>query len=170
MIPAGGIFTGSDAVDMIGIGASAVQVATRFTITKESGLPDKAKQAYFEANEEDIILNTISPTGYPMRMLSQSPCIGSGSKPNCESMGYILDREGTCSYIEAYRLAKEKQPDKISVMDKTCLCTQMRSYKTWTCGQLTSRLKETSQRMDDGTYRQLTTEEVFNDYLYSTTE
>lgn len=170
VIPAGGIFTGSDAVDMIGIGASAVQVATRFTITKESGLPDKAKQAYFEANEEDIILNTISPTGYPMRMLSQSPCIGSGSKPNCESMGYILDREGTCSYIEAYRLAKEKQPDKISVMDKTCLCTQMRSYKTWTCGQLTSRLKETSQRMDDGTYRQLTTEEVFNDYLYSTTE
>ncbi|MBT7888629.1 MAG: nitronate monooxygenase, partial [Deltaproteobacteria bacterium] len=94
--------------------------------------------------------------------------IGAGTKPNCESMGYILDREGDCSYIEAYRQAKEQQPDNISVKDKTCLCTQMRGYNTWTCGHLTSRLKETSQRADDGIYRQLTTEEVFNDYRYGT--
>ena len=168
VIPAGGIFTGSDAVNLIEAGASAVQVATRFTVTKESGLPDKAKQAYFEAKEEDIVVNLVSPTGYPMRMLTQSPCIGAGTKPNCESMGYILDREGDCSYIEAYRQAKEQQPDNISVKDKTCLCTQMRGYNTWTCGHLTSRLKETSQRADDGIYRQLTTEEVFNDYRYGT--
>jgi len=170
VIPAGGIFTGSDAVDFIETGASAVQVATRFTVTKESGLPDKAKQAYFKAKEEDIVVNLVSPTGYPMRMLTQSPCIGAGSKPNCESMGYILDREGNCSYIEAYQKAKELQPDNISVKEKTCLCTQMRAYKTWTCGHLTSRLKETSQLMDDGTYRELTTEEVFNDYLHGTSK
>ncbi len=168
VIPAGGIFTGSDAVELIEAGASAVQVATRFTITKESGLPEKAKQAYFEAKEEDIVVNLVSPTGYPMRMLAQSPCIGAGIKPNCESMGYILDREGNCSYIEAYQQAKELQPDNISVKEKTCLCTQMRAYRTWTCGHSTSRLKETSQRMDDGTFRILTTEEVFNDYLYGT--
>ncbi|MBU2647510.1 nitronate monooxygenase [bacterium] len=168
VIPAGGIFTGSDAVKMMEIGASGVQVATRFTVTKESGLPDKAKQAYFEAREEDIIVNGVSPTGYPMRMLAQSPCIGAGTKPNCESMGYILDRDGVCSYIEAYRQAKESQPDHISINDKTCLCTQMRSYNTWTCGHLTSRLKETSHRNEDGIYQQLTVEEVFNDYRYNT--
>ncbi len=170
VIPAGGIFTGSDAVELMEVGAAGVQVATRFTVTKESGLPDKAKQAYFKAREEDIVVNLVSPTGYPMRMLSQSPCIGSGTKPNCESMGYVLDREGVCAYIEAYRKAKEQQPDKVSVKDKTCLCTQMRGYNTWTCGQTTSRLKQTSNQSEDGTYQLLTTEEVFNDYLYSTNQ
>src|SRR5512139_195906 len=47
VIAAGGIFTGSDAAGFLERGASAVQVATRFTVTKECGLPDKAKQEYF---------------------------------------------------------------------------------------------------------------------------
>jgi nitronate monooxygenase len=34
-----------------------VQVATRFTVTKECGLPDDVKQDYFKANEEDIEVN-----------------------------------------------------------------------------------------------------------------
>lgn len=105
-----------------------------------------------------------------MRMLSNSPCIGKGIKPNCESMGYILDREGVCSYIEAYRQAKEENPDNVSVKEKTCLCTQMRAYNTWTCGHTTSRLKQTSSQATNGTYQELTTEEVFNDYRYSTNQ
>lgn len=168
VIPAGGIFTGSDAVNMINIGASAVQVATRFTVTKESGLPNKVKQKYFAANEEDIVVNLVSPTGYPMRMLSQSPCIGAGVRPNCESFGYILDREGNCAYIDAYNREAAKDKDKISVMDKTCLCSQMRNYNTWTCGHYTYRLKETTQFMPNGLYKELTVEDVFNDYLFST--
>lgn len=168
VLPAGGIFTGSDGVDMMNIGASGIQVATRFTVTTESGLPDKVKQAFFKAKEEDIVVNMVSPTGYPMRMLAQSPCIGAGTKPNCESMGYVLDREGTCAYIDAYRKAKEENPDNISVKDKTCLCTQMRAYNTWTCGQTTSRLKETTNQDSSGSYQLLSVEEVFNDYRYST--
>jgi NAD(P)H-dependent flavin oxidoreductase YrpB (nitropropane dioxygenase family) len=39
VIPAGGIFTGSDAVSFLETGAAAVQVATRFTVTEECGLP-----------------------------------------------------------------------------------------------------------------------------------
>lgn len=166
VLPAGGIFTGAEAMEMMEIGASGIQVATRFTITRESGLPDKAKQAYFGAREEDIVVNTISPTGYPMRMLSQSPCIGAGTKPNCESMGYILDRDGNCTYIEAYNEAKAQQPDKVSVMEKTCLCTQMRAYNTWTCGHTTPRLKETSDCDENGIYRQPPVEAVFNDYRF----
>ncbi len=47
VIPAGGIFTGSDAASYLESGAAAVQVATRFTVSKECGLPDPIKQEYF---------------------------------------------------------------------------------------------------------------------------
>jgi len=168
VIPAGGIFTGTDAVNMIEMGAAAVQVATRFTVTRESGLPDKVKQRYCAADEADVVVNTISPTGYPMRMLAQSPCIGAGIKPSCESMGYILDRNGHCPYIEAYQLAEPNGKSTISVLDKTCLCAQMRAYKTWTCGHTVYRLKETTRKRADGSYQLLSVADVFNDYRYST--
>ena len=169
LIPAGGIFTGEDAVEYLEAGAAAVQVATRFTVTKECGLPDRVKQEYFKADEEDIEVNTISPTGYPMRMLKNSPAIGSGIRPNCEAYGYLLDRNGNCDYITAYNREVEKHPDakKIRVWDKTCLCTHMRNYDCWTCGHYTYRLKETTTRLEDGSYRILTAEEVFRDYQYS---
>ncbi|MGA9032449.1 MAG: nitronate monooxygenase [Sulfuricaulis sp.] len=170
LIPAGGIFTGTDAVEFLEAGAAAVQVATRFTITKECGLPDKVKQEYFRANEEDIEVNLISPTGYPMRMLKNSPAIGAGIRPNCEAYGYLLDGNGNCAYIEAYNRELDKHPDEenISVMDKTCLCTHMRNFDCWTCGHYTYRLKDTSRRLADGSYQLLTAEHVFKDYLYNT--
>jgi len=168
VLPAGGIFTGSDAVEMMEIGAAGIQAATRFTVTRESGLPDKVKQAYFAAREEDVVVNAVSPTGYPMRMLRQSPCIGAGIKPNCESMGYVLDREGKCSYIDAYERARAEQPDNVAVWDKTCLCTHMRAYNTWTCGHTASRLKETTHPAEGGSYQVLTVADVFNDYMFST--
>ncbi|OGI47962.1 MAG: 2-nitropropane dioxygenase [Candidatus Muproteobacteria bacterium RIFCSPHIGHO2_12_FULL_60_33] len=170
VIPAGGIFTGSDAVEFLEAGAAAVQVATRFTVTKECGLPDKVKQEYFKAKEDDIEVNLISPTGYPMRMLKNSPAIGAGIRPNCEAYGYLLDGSGNCAYIEAYNRELEKHPDEenISVKDKTCLCTHMRNFDCWTCGHYTYRLKDTSRRLPDGTYQLLTAEHVFRDYLYST--
>jgi nitronate monooxygenase len=170
LIPAGGIFTGTDAVEFLEAGAAAVQVATRFTATKECGLPDKVKQEYFRANEEDIEVNLISPTGYPMRMLKSSPAIGAGIRPNCEAYGYLLDGSGNCAYIEAYNRELDKHPDEenISVMDKTCLCTHMRNFDCWTCGHYTYRLKDTSRRLADGSYQLLTAEHVFKDYLYST--
>ena len=170
VIPAGGIFTGSDAVEFLEAGASAVQVATRFTVTHECGLPVKVKQEYFKANEEDIEVNLISPTGYPMRMLKNSPAIGAGIRPNCEAYGYLLDATGNCAYIEAYNRELEKHPDEdtLSVKDKTCLCTHMRNFDCWTCGHYTYRLKDTTHRLPDGSYELLSAEHVFNDYRYST--
>ena len=125
VIAAGGIFTGSDAVAFLEAGASGVQVATRFTVTNECGLPADVKQGYFRAKEEEIIVNTISPTGYPMRMLSNTPAIGSNIRPGCESYGYLLDGNGNCSYIDAYNRELAANPDdkNFKVMDKTCLCT-----------------------------------------------
>ena len=169
LIPAGGIFTGSDAVEFLEAGAAAVQVATRFTVTKECGLPDEVKQDYFKAEEDEIEVYQISPTGYPMRMLKSSPAIGSGIRPNCEAYGYLLDSSGNCQYIEAYNREVAAHPDakKVKVFDKTCLCTHMRNFDCWTCGHYTYRLKDTTHRLPDGSYQLLTAEHVFNDYRYS---
>jgi nitronate monooxygenase len=169
LIPAGGIFTGSDAVRFMDIGGSAVQMATRFTVTKECGLPDDIKQEYFKANEDDIEVNEISPTGYPMRMIKSSPGIGDGIRPNCEAYGYLLDANGKCAYITAYNREVLAHPGekRISDMDKTCLCTHMRNFEIWTCGQLTWRLKDTTHRFADGQYQLLSAQHVFEDYQFS---
>ncbi|MYN30658.1 nitronate monooxygenase [Duganella levis] len=170
LIAAGGIFTGSDAVRFLEAGAAGVQVATRFTVTKECGLPDKVKQEYFKASEEDIIVNGISPTGYPMRMLKNTPAIGSGIRPGCESYGYLLDATGNCAYINSYNREVAAHPElkNVVVMDKTCLCTHMRNFNCWTCGHYTYKLKDTSFKKPDGEYQLLSAEHVFKDYQFST--
>lgn len=169
LIAAGGIFTGSDAVSFLEAGAAGVQVATRFTITHECGLPAKVKQEYVKATEDDIIVNGISPTGYPMRMLKSTPAIGSGIRPGCESYGYLLDATGNCAYINAYNREVAAHPDEknIVVMDKTCLCTHMRNFNCWTCGHYTYRLKDTTHKMPSGDYQLLSAEHVFKDYQFS---
>ncbi|MBP6720285.1 MAG: nitronate monooxygenase [Rhodoferax sp.] len=172
VIAAGGIFTGSDAVSFLENGSAGVQVATRFTVSNECGLPDKVKQDYFNATEEDVVVNTISPTGYPMRMLKSSPAIGAGIRPNCEAYGYLLDGTGNCTYIAAYNEQIALHPDakNISVMDKTCLCTHMRNFNLWTCGQYTYRLKDTTHQLPDGSYQTLSAEHIFKDYQFSVDE
>jgi nitronate monooxygenase len=169
VIPAGGIFTGTDSVEYLEAGAAGVQVATRFTVTDECGLPAKVQQEYFKADEQDIEVNQISPTGYPMRMLKSSPAIGAGIRPNCEAYGYLLDGNGNCAYITAYNAELERHPDEktLKVMNKTCLCTAMRNFDCWTCGHYTYRLKDTSVRLPDGSYQLLSAEHVFKDYQFS---
>ena len=159
VIAAGGVFTGSDAVNMLENGASAVQVATRFTVTKECGLPSDAKQASFAAQKEDIEVNMASPTGYPMRMLKNSPGLQKHNKPNCEAYGFLLDAHGKCAYLTDFYANKPSE--------KTCLCTHMKNFDIWTCGQNTYRLKETTHQNADGTYQELSAEHVFWDYQFS---
>jgi nitronate monooxygenase len=55
---------------------------------------------------------------------------------------------------------------RISVADKTCLCTQMRRFKVWTCGHFTWRLKDTVRRDEDGEFVLPSAREVFLDYLH----
>ena len=169
LIPAGGIFTGSDATAFLENGAAAVQVATRFTVARECGLPEDVQQEYFKASESQIVVNQISPTGYPMRMLTGSPAIGDGIRPNCEAYGYLLDSGGSCSYITSYNREVEAHPElkRPKVMDKTCLCTLMRNFDLWTCGHYTYRLKDTSRVLADGSYLIPSAEHIFRDYQFS---
>jgi nitronate monooxygenase len=68
LIAAGGIFTGGDIARMLNIGASGVQMATRFVCTKECGVSEAFKQAYLDAGEEDVTIIK-SPVGMPGRAI-----------------------------------------------------------------------------------------------------
>ena len=168
VIPAGGIFTGTDAVEYMQMGCGAVQVATRFTISKECGLPEHVKQQYLEAEEKDVEVNSLSATGYLIRMLKNSPAIGSNIKPQCEPLGYTLSSEGTCLYVDAYyRTGEDENGKKLPVMDKICICHHFGQHNVWTCGHNVYRLKDTTNRLSDGTYQLPSAEHIFNDYLFS---
>ncbi len=62
IIAAGGIYNGKDIARMLSLGASGVQMATRFVCTSECGVSQEFKQAYLDVKEEDIIIIK-SPVG-----------------------------------------------------------------------------------------------------------
>ncbi len=68
IIAAGGIFTGNDIRKFLDMGASGVQMGTRFVATHECDADDKFKQAYIEAREEDMVVIK-SPVGLPGRAI-----------------------------------------------------------------------------------------------------
>lgn len=166
VIAAGGVFTGTDGVRMITeAGADGIQAATRFAVTRESGLPDAVKQRYFDARAEDIEVNGISPTGYPMRMLKSSPAINAALKPQCAAYGYMLDHGG-CAYLRAWREAEAAGTAQDGIREKTCLCAQMRSSRVWTLGANGARLAEAGKRDASGRWVLPSTAEVFDDYRF----
>ena len=68
VIAAGGIYDGRDIARFLKLGASGVQIATRFACTYECDAADEFKQAYINAKKEDIIIIR-SPVGMPGRAI-----------------------------------------------------------------------------------------------------
>jgi len=68
VIPAGGIYTGEDIYKFIKMGASGVQMATRFVATYECDASEKFKEAYVNCKKEDITIIK-SPVGMPGRAI-----------------------------------------------------------------------------------------------------
>jgi NAD(P)H-dependent flavin oxidoreductase YrpB (nitropropane dioxygenase family) len=68
VIAAGGIFDGHDIARFLKLGASGVQMATRFVCTDECDVDDDFKQAYLQAKKEDIAIIK-SPVGLPGRVI-----------------------------------------------------------------------------------------------------
>ncbi len=166
VIAAGGLFDSQDALHYLERGAAAVQVATRFSIAKESGLSAETKQAYINAKEEDVLVAGISPTGYLMRLLRESPCLGSNISPRCLPLGFALDSKGRCPYPGEYlATGTNSAGEKLPVLEKVCLCQHMIRYDCHTCGQNVIRLKEKVKQGADGAYILPSTEEIFNDYM-----
>jgi nitronate monooxygenase len=68
VIAAGGIYTGADILKYFELGAAGVQMATRFVTTHECDAAMGFKQAYLDAEKDDLIIIQ-SPVGMPGRAI-----------------------------------------------------------------------------------------------------
>lgn len=68
LFAAGGIYTGQDINNIMKLGASGVQMGTRFVTTYECDASQDFKQAYIDAGEKDIEIIK-SPVGMPGRAI-----------------------------------------------------------------------------------------------------
>ncbi len=68
VIVAGGIFNHNDICHAMSLGASGVQIASRFVATDECDADIKYKQAYINAEDKDVIIID-SPVGMPGRAI-----------------------------------------------------------------------------------------------------
>jgi len=71
VIAAGGVYDGADIKRFLDMGASGVQMGTRFVATHECDADDAFKQSYVEARKEDLTVIK-SPVGLPGRALNNS--------------------------------------------------------------------------------------------------
>ena len=71
VIAAGGVYTGEDIARFLEMGASGVQMGTRFVATKECDADEAFKQAYVNARQEDVTIIK-SPVGMPGRALKNT--------------------------------------------------------------------------------------------------
>ncbi len=69
VIAAGGIYTGEDIYRMMQLGASGVQLGTRFVTTEECDASLAFKESYLQAEEKDIEIIK-SPVGMPGRAIN----------------------------------------------------------------------------------------------------
>ncbi len=88
VIAAGGIYTGEDIYNVMQLGASAVQMGTRFVTTEACDADIGFKQAYIDAKESDIEIIQ-SPVGMPGRAVHSS---------FLESVKQGLKRPKQCAY------------------------------------------------------------------------
>jgi NAD(P)H-dependent flavin oxidoreductase YrpB (nitropropane dioxygenase family) len=68
VIAAGGIFDGRDIDHFIKLGASGVQMGTRFVCTDECDVHENFKKAFLNAKKEDLVIIK-SPVGLPGRVI-----------------------------------------------------------------------------------------------------
>lgn len=88
VIAAGGIWNAGDIQTVIALGASGVQMASRFVCTYECDADIKFKEIYISAGEEDLAI-VHSPVGLPGRAIStafmkaEKKAKGKGCMANC---------------------------------------------------------------------------------------
>ena len=71
VIAAGGVYSGEDIAQFMDLGASGVQMGTRFVATYECDADERFKEAYVQAKAEDVTIIR-SPVGMPGRALLNS--------------------------------------------------------------------------------------------------
>mgnify|MGYP001286666903 CR=1 FL=1 len=71
IIAAGGVYSGQNVADFLKLGASGVQMGSRFVTTTECDASDEFKQSYIDASSDDIQIIK-SPVGMPGRAIQNS--------------------------------------------------------------------------------------------------
>ena len=71
VIAGGGVYTGEDIHKILSLGASGVQMGTRFVVTEECDAAPEFKQTYIDATEQDVEIIQ-SPVGMPGRAIHNS--------------------------------------------------------------------------------------------------
>jgi len=105
IIAAGGIYTGGDIYRIMRLGASGVQMGTRFVVTDECDANIRFKEEYLRATEDDIVLID-SPVGFPGRIVENaySENIGKGGKVVCPYHCLTNCERGKAAYCIAEAL------------------------------------------------------------------
>lgn len=121
VIVAGGIYTHGDILKYLKMGASGVQIGTRFAATHESSLIAEGKQQIVDSTEKDILVVGSSPCGFPFRILTTSPMYQAERRPRCD-MGYVLDKDKDGRYTICK--AHPNNPDHKNYL---CICNGLRA-------------------------------------------
>lgn len=100
VIAAGGVYTGEDIAKFLEMGASGVQMGTRFVATHECDADEEFKRAYVEAQKEDVTIIK-SPVGLPGRALKNS---------FLDAVATGLKRPKKCVHKCLHSCAEEKSP------------------------------------------------------------
>jgi len=98
VIAAGGIWDRSDMLHAFGLGASGVQMGTRFACTEEGDADMRYKQAYIDATPDDVLV-IMSPVGIPGRVL-RNPFVEKYISGNVESKPCMAACLSHCSYLK----------------------------------------------------------------------
>ncbi len=114
LITAGGIYTGNDIARMLSLGASGVQMGTRFVATTECPMAEEFKQLYVRACAEDIQI-VESPVGMPGRVLT-NPFLrqlqsGNIPKPHCPFHCILSCQKDKAGFCIADRLTNSFRGD-----------------------------------------------------------
>lgn len=121
VIAAGGIWDKKDIVKFLNIGASGVQMATRFLATTESGATDEFKSAVVSSTKEIIKVVMKSPCGYPFRILTTSPMFNIVRPPKCD-LGFVLDKDESGNFTVC-----KAHPNHPENNDHFCICNGLMS-------------------------------------------
>ena len=93
VIGAGGVIDGKDIAEVIRMGASGVQMGTRFAASEESNASKEFKELYLKAEREDVVI-VKSPVGLPGRAIRNGfyDAVETGNPPTIDLCNGCLKR------------------------------------------------------------------------------
>jgi nitronate monooxygenase len=97
VIAAGGIWDAADMERVFELGASGVQMGTRFACTEEGDASMRFKQAYIDATEDDVVV-IMSPVGIPGRAI-RNPFVAKYIDDAVESRPCMAACLSHCTYL-----------------------------------------------------------------------